>query len=91
MSFDSPDDNRHFAETEGFPFRLLSDSERTLAVAAGAASSTTAPVPSRVSYVVGPDEKVEHTSTIASTCTRTPSGCSPTAAPARRTSAGVPP
>ena len=60
MSFDSPDDNRHFAETEGFPFRLLSDSERTLAVAAGAASSTTAPVPSRVSYVVGPDEKVEH-------------------------------
>jgi peroxiredoxin Q/BCP len=28
VSFDTPEDNRAFAETNGFPFRLLSDADR---------------------------------------------------------------
>ena len=30
MSFDRPEDNRGFAEKNGFPFRLLSDADRTV-------------------------------------------------------------
>ena len=29
-SFDAPEDNRAFAEQNGFPFRLLSDSDRAI-------------------------------------------------------------
>ena len=30
MSFDGPQDNRAFAEKNGFPFRLLSDEDRSV-------------------------------------------------------------
>src|SRR6266508_3490552 len=30
ISFDRPEDNRAFAEKDGFPFRLLSDVDRTV-------------------------------------------------------------
>ena len=30
VSFDTPEDNRGFAEENGFPFRLLSDVDRTV-------------------------------------------------------------
>ena len=30
MSFDRPEDNRAFAEKNGFPFRLLSDEDRSV-------------------------------------------------------------
>src|ERR687887_1571362 len=30
VSFDTPEDNRAFAEKNGFPFRLLSDVDRTI-------------------------------------------------------------
>jgi thioredoxin-dependent peroxiredoxin len=30
VSFDIPEDNRGFAEQNGFPFRLLSDADRTV-------------------------------------------------------------
>jgi len=39
VSFDAPDANKAFVEAEGFPFRLLSDQDRTLAQAVGAADS----------------------------------------------------
>ena len=58
VSFDPPEDNRAFAEAEHFPFRLLSDADRTLAVAVGAADSPAQPVARRISYLVGPDAKV---------------------------------
>ena len=59
VSFDTPADNAAFVAKEHFPFRLLSDGERKLATATGAASSPTAAVASRISYLVGPDGKVQ--------------------------------
>lgn len=59
-SFDTVEENRAFAESEGFPFRLLSDSEKV----AGAAYDTVRQagedyaefgVPRRYSYLVDPD------------------------------------
>jgi peroxiredoxin Q/BCP len=58
VSFDPPAQNRAFVDTEHFPFRLLSDGDRTLAVAVGAADSPAQPVTRRISYLVGPDGKV---------------------------------
>ena len=58
VSFDDPATNAAFAKAEGFPFRLLSDQHRDLAVRVGAADSTSAPVAHRISYLVGPDGKV---------------------------------
>jgi len=54
VSFDDPAANAAFVAAEAFPFRLLSDDKRTLAVAVGAADSTAQPVARRISYVVGP-------------------------------------
>ena len=58
VSFDSPADNATFVREQGFPFRLLSDRSRTLAVAVGAADNADQPVARRISYLVGPDGKV---------------------------------
>ena len=58
VSFDEPKANAEFVELQGFPFRLLSDTDRRLAVAVGAAESPSQPVASRISYLVGPDGKV---------------------------------
>jgi thioredoxin-dependent peroxiredoxin len=59
VSFDKPEANAEFVKAEGFPFRLLSDTEHTLARAAGAASSDSQLYASRISYLVGPDGKVK--------------------------------
>jgi peroxiredoxin Q/BCP len=58
VSFDEPPANAEFVRRQGFPFRLLSDTGRTLAVAVGAADSTHDAVAHRISYLVGPDGKV---------------------------------
>jgi peroxiredoxin Q/BCP len=58
VSFDEPKANAEFVELQGFPFRLLSDLDRRLAVAVGAAESASQPVAARVSYLVGPDTRV---------------------------------
>jgi peroxiredoxin Q/BCP len=58
VSFDDPATNAEFVKAEGFPFRLLSDQSRTLAVRVGAADSTSAPIARRISYLVGADGKV---------------------------------
>ena len=55
VSFDPPADNARFVAAERFPFKLLSDDQRTLAVQVGAADSPSAPVARRISYLVGPD------------------------------------
>ena len=59
VSFDPPEANEKFVAAEGFPFRLLSDQDRTLALAVGAADSKDAAVARRISYLVGPDGKVK--------------------------------
>jgi peroxiredoxin Q/BCP len=58
VSFDDPKTNAEFVVQEHFPFRLLSDSDKQLAVAVGAADSTARPLARRISYLVGPDGKV---------------------------------
>jgi thioredoxin-dependent peroxiredoxin len=58
VSFDAPKDNAAFVREYQFPFRLLSDSNRTLAAAAGAAESRDQPVARRISYLIGADGKV---------------------------------
>jgi peroxiredoxin Q/BCP len=58
VSFDEPAANKQFVEAEGLPFRLLSDTDRKLAVAVGAADSAETKVAKRISYLVGPDGKV---------------------------------
>ena len=58
VSFDSPKVNAEFVSEQHFPFRLLSDTSRTLAAAVGAADSVTQPVARRISYLIGPDVKV---------------------------------
>lgn len=58
VSFDEPKANADFVEMQGFPFRLLSDTDRRLAVSVGAAEATSQTVAARVSYLVGPDGKV---------------------------------
>ncbi len=58
VSFDAPADNAAFVRAERFPFRLLSDRERTLAVAVGAAATPQQPMARRISYLVGPEGRV---------------------------------
>src|SRR6266446_6506523 len=58
VSFDTPSDNATFVRQQGFPFRLLSDTDRSLATSVGAASDPSQPVARRISYLVGPDGKV---------------------------------
>jgi peroxiredoxin Q/BCP len=60
VSFDAPEANAAFVKAESFPFRLLSDRDRTLARAVGAADASDTPVARRISYLVGPDGKVKH-------------------------------
>ena len=55
VSFDAPEANAEFAREEEFPFPLLSDSDKTLAIAVGAADSPSQWMARRVSYLVGPD------------------------------------
>lgn len=58
VSFDEPAANAAFVAKESFPFKLLSDTDHTLAMAVGAADSRDQPTAHRVSYLVGPDGKV---------------------------------
>ena len=58
VSFDEPAKNAEFVKEEKFPFRLLSDTSKSLAVAVGAADSTSRMWARRISYLVGPDGKV---------------------------------
>lgn len=58
VSFDGSDSNDKFATTESLPFPLLSDKDRKLAVAVGAADSERSWFARRISYLVGPDGKV---------------------------------
>ena len=58
ISFDEPESNRRFVEAESLPFRLLSDTDRKLAVAVGAAGSDDAKFARRISYLVGGDGNV---------------------------------
>lgn len=61
ISFDGVDAIRAFAEAQGFPFRLLSDPDRTIGLAFGACTTREANYADRVTFVVGPDGRIERT------------------------------
>lgn len=61
VSFDKPEANAKFVAKDHFPFRLLSDTDKRLAVEVGAADSTSRLWARRISYLVGPDGKVLQT------------------------------
>lgn len=59
-SFDTVEDNAAFASKFSFPYPLLSDSSRALAMAYGAADDAKAGYPRRVSVLIGPDGRIRH-------------------------------
>ncbi len=59
VSFDTPAENRTFAEKFSFNFPLLCDTDRKLGVAYGAADTPASTKAQRVGVVIGPDGKVK--------------------------------
>jgi thioredoxin-dependent peroxiredoxin len=69
-SFDTVEENRAFAETENFGFRLLSDVDRTVGHAYGAARGDDDPLaslPKRVSYLIDPEGVIRRSYTVGDT------------------------
>ena len=61
-SFDTPEDNRAFAEAERFGYRLLSDVDRSVGAAYEAARPPDDPyasVPKRISYLIDPEGVIQ--------------------------------
>ena len=58
VSFDLPEKNAEFVKENGFPFRLLSDRDKSVAISVGAADSDKRLFARRISYLVGGDGKV---------------------------------
>jgi peroxiredoxin Q/BCP len=59
VSFDTPAENRAFAEKFSFNFPLLCDTDRKLGVAYGAAGGSGSGNAKRIGVVIGPDGKVK--------------------------------
>jgi len=55
ISFDTPDENKHFAEKFSFPFPLLCDTDRSIGLAYGAAETAKDGYAKRIAYLI--DEK----------------------------------
>ena len=61
MSFDTVEENKHFAEKFKFPYPLLSDPTRAMGAQYGAAEpGAKAGNARRVAYIIGPDGKVRN-------------------------------
>lgn len=59
ISFDTPADNKSFVDKNKFDFPILSDTDKTTAIAYGAAKDATAAYPQRHTAVIGPDGTLE--------------------------------
>ena len=60
VSFDTPAENKAFAEKYGFDYPLLCDTTRTMGMAYGACKDSTAKYADRITYVIDADGKIEH-------------------------------
>lgn len=61
ISFDTPEENKQFAEAEGFPYKLLSDPDRKIGEAQGTKREeghNYEAFPRRFSYLIDPEGKV---------------------------------
>ena len=61
ITFSSPEDLKKWGTDEGYSGVLLSDSDRSVAMAFGAAESADQEKATRISILVGPDGKVVKT------------------------------
>lgn len=59
ISFDAPAENRGFAAAQRFAFPLLSDVDRRVGLAYKACDSASDAYPRRITYVIGPDGRIE--------------------------------
>ena len=59
VSFDTPADNKAFAQKYKLPFPLLCDTTKAMSIAFGAAADASAKYPDRVTYVLAADGTVE--------------------------------
>jgi thioredoxin-dependent peroxiredoxin len=59
VSFDTPETNAKFVAKNAYPFPILSDADRSMALAYGAATSADAKHAARVSARIGADGRVE--------------------------------
>ena len=59
-SFDTPEENKAFAEKFQFNFPLLCDTDRKMGLAYGAADDPKAGYAKRIGVVIGPDGTVKH-------------------------------
>lgn len=59
VSLDAPAANRAFAEKFAFPFPLLSDEERKVAVSYGACETAQDQYARRLTFLIGPDGRIE--------------------------------
>ena len=59
VSFDTVDENKHFAEKFSFPYPLLSDPDKAMGLQYGAAEDASTKHAKRIGYVIGPDGKVK--------------------------------
>jgi thioredoxin-dependent peroxiredoxin len=69
VSFDTVEENKHFAEKFKFPYPLLSDPTRAMGVQYGAAEAGQKGNAKRVAYVIGPEGKVRNVFAKANTAT----------------------
>ena len=58
VSFDSPEENKRFAEKNRFPFALLSDTDRKIGLAYGACDSPKDEYARRIAYVIDEQGKI---------------------------------
>lgn len=63
VSFDTIDEQRGFRETCAFPYSLLSDADKQLAIACGAADDSDQSHANRITVVIGADQRVRRTYT----------------------------
>ena len=59
ISFDTPAENRAFAEKQGYTFPLLCDTTRAVGLAYGACDTARDAYARRYTYVIGPDGRIE--------------------------------
>ena len=59
-SFDNVQQNAAFAKKFEFPYPLLCDTDRTIGMAYGACDTPSAGTAKRISYVIGPDGRIQH-------------------------------
>jgi peroxiredoxin Q/BCP len=60
VSFDTVEENAAFAQKFSFPYPLLCDTGREIGLAYGACDTRSDRSARRISYVIGPDGRIEH-------------------------------